>query len=99
MPNPFYQCYAGAAIAAGAEPIFVPARAENGFLPDFAGLDESILERTALVYFCTPGNPQGAVADLAYLENLVALSRKYDFTLVVKSKFSNYYCEKVTRKN
>jgi N-succinyldiaminopimelate aminotransferase len=91
MPNPFYQCYAGAAIAAGAEPIFVSARAENGFLPDFAGLNESILERTALVYFCTPGNPQGAVADLTYLENLVALSRKYDFTLVVDECYAEIY--------
>lgn len=91
MPNPFYQCYAGAAIAAGAEPVFVPALSENGFLPDFSGLDEDILARTALVYFCTPGNPQGAVADLAYLENLVALSRKYDFTLVVDECYAEIY--------
>ena len=91
MPNPFYQCYAGAAIAAGAEPVFVPALSENGFLPDFSGLDDDILARTALVYFCTPGNPQGAVADLAYLENLVALSRKYDFTLVVDECYAEIY--------
>jgi len=91
MPNPFYQCYAGAAIAAGAEPVFVPALAENGFLPDFAGLDEDILTRTALVYFCTPGNPQGAVADLAYLEGLAALSRRYDFTLVVDECYAEIY--------
>jgi succinyldiaminopimelate transaminase len=91
MPNPFYQCYAGAAVAAGAEPVFVNALAENGFLPDFAGLDEDILARTALLYFCTPGNPQGAVADLAYLENLVALSRQYDFTLVVDECYAEIY--------
>ena len=91
MPNPFYQCYAGAAVAAGAEPIFVNTLAENGFLPDFAGLDEGILARTALVYFCTPGNPQGAVADLAYLEALVALSRQYDFTLVVDECYAEIY--------
>ena len=91
MPNPFYQCYAGAAIAAGAEPVFVNALAENHFMPDFAGLDPAILARTALVYFCTPGNPQGAVADLAYLENLVALSRQYDFTLVVDECYAEIY--------
>ena len=91
MPNPFYQCYAGAAIAAGAEPVFVNALAENHFLPDFAGLDPAILARTALVYFCTPGNPQGAVADLAYLENLVALSRQYDFALVVDECYAEIY--------
>ncbi len=91
MPNPFYQCYAGAAVAAGAEPVFVNAVAENGFLPDFSGLDEETLARTALVYFCTPGNPQGAVADLDYLNDLVALSRQYDFTLVVDECYAEIY--------
>lgn len=91
MPNPFYQCYAGAAVAAGAEPVFVNALAENGFLPDFAGLGEATLARTALVYFCTPGNPQGAVADLDYLSNLVALSRRHGFTLVVDECYAEIY--------
>ena len=91
MPNPFYQCYAGAAIAAGAEPVYVNAVAENGFLPDFAGLDPDLLARTALVYFCTPGNPQGAVADLDYLADLVALSRHYNFTLVVDECYAEIY--------
>jgi N-succinyldiaminopimelate aminotransferase len=27
LPNPFYQCYAAAILAAGAEPVYVPARA------------------------------------------------------------------------
>ena len=91
MPNPFYQCYAGAAIAAGAEPIFVSALAENNFLPDFVGLDEAILARTALVYFCTPANPQGAIADLDYLKDLIALSRRYNFTLVVDECYAEIY--------
>ena len=91
MPNPFYQCYAGAAITAGAKPVFVNALAENDFLPDFAILDEDILARTALVYFCTPGNPQGAIANQTYLEELVALSRQYNFTLVVDECYSEIY--------
>ena len=34
MPNPFYQVYAVAALAVGAEPVYVPATAATGFLPD-----------------------------------------------------------------
>ena len=94
MPNPFYQCYAGAAIAAGAKPVFVNAPKENGFLPDFSTLDENILLRTALLYFCTPSNPQGAIADQAYLEGLVALSRQYNFTLVVDECYAEIYDDK-----
>ena len=37
MPNPFYQVYAVAALTVGAEPVYVPATAATGFLPDYAG--------------------------------------------------------------
>lgn len=91
MPNPFYQCYAGAAVAAGAEPIYLPALAENDFLPDFEALDEATLARTALVYLCTPANPQGTVASLDYLERLVTLTRTHDFVLVIDECYAEIY--------
>lgn len=91
MPDPFYQVYAGAAVLAGAEPVFVEATAGGGFLPDFAGLPESLLRRTALAYLCTPSNPQGTVADLAYLRALVALARRHDFVLAVDACYSEVY--------
>lgn len=92
MPNPFYQIYAGAAVVAGAEPVFVSAAAETGFLPDFASLPERILQRAALAYLCTPSNPQGAVADPAYLKDLAALARRHDFMLAVDACYSDVYC-------
>jgi N-succinyldiaminopimelate aminotransferase len=36
MPNPFYQVYAVAALAVGAEPVYVPATETTGDLPDYA---------------------------------------------------------------
>ncbi|MEM9780935.1 MAG: aminotransferase class I/II-fold pyridoxal phosphate-dependent enzyme, partial [Pseudomonadota bacterium] len=63
LPNPFYQCYAVAALAAGAEPVYVPATEATGHLPDFAALPPALLERTAIAYICSPANPQGTVAD------------------------------------
>ena len=78
MPNPFYQCYAAAALAAGAEPVYVPATRETGFMPDFEALPEELLARTAMIYFCSPANPQGAVASLDWLTRLVALARRHD---------------------
>ncbi|MEO1000313.1 MAG: aminotransferase class I/II-fold pyridoxal phosphate-dependent enzyme, partial [Pseudomonadota bacterium] len=70
LPNPFYQCYAAAALAVGAEPVYVPATAETGFLPDFAALPEEILARATIAYMCSPSNPQGAVADTAWWQGL-----------------------------
>ncbi len=49
MPNPFYQCYAAAALGSGAEPLYVASDKANGFLPDFAGLPEETLQRLAAV--------------------------------------------------
>jgi N-succinyldiaminopimelate aminotransferase len=91
LPNPFYQVYAGAALLAGAEPVFVPAGRETGFLPDFTSLDPAILERTALAYLCNPANPQGTVASLAYLETAVGLAHRYGFTLAVDECYSEIY--------
>ena len=82
LPNPFYQVYAGAAMMAGAEPVFV-AGATPFAQPDFAALPAELLERTALAYLCSPANPQGAVADRALLERNVALARRAGFVLAV----------------
>ena len=93
MPNPFYQCYAGAAVAAGAAPVFLPASAETGFLPDLAALSAETLARTALFYLCTPGNPQGAIADLDYLSEALRLAREHDFVLVLDECYAEIYAD------
>lgn len=91
MPNPFYQCYAAAALAAGAEPIYVDAPRETGFLPDFAGLPEELLARTAMIYFCSPANPQGAVASLDYLRSLIGLARRHGILLALDECYADIY--------
>jgi aspartate/methionine/tyrosine aminotransferase len=91
IPNPFYQCYAAAALAAGAEPVFVNATAETGHLPDFAALPTDLLDRTAVVYLCSPANPQGAVADAAYWRALLALAEKHDFRVFADECYSEIW--------
>lgn len=94
MPNPFYQCYAGAAITAGADPIYLPALAESRFLPNFHELSPDLLARTALLYFCSPANPQGSVAELDDLTYLIELAREYDFVLAVDECYAEIYTDK-----
>lgn len=91
IPNPCYHVYCGAAVAAGAEPVFVSATRETGFQPDYAALDPALLERTALAYFCTPSNPQGAVADLAQMQDLIRLARGHDFTIAFDECYAEIY--------
>jgi len=91
MPNPFYQCYAAAALAAGAEPLYVPALKDNGFLPDYAGLPAAVLDRIAAVYVCSPSNPEGAVADEAYWRGLFALADRHDFIVLADECYADIW--------
>lgn len=81
MPNPFYQVYAVAALAMGAEPIYVPATAATGFLPDYGSLPRDVLDRVAIAYLCSPANPQGAVASSDYWADLLSLAERHDFRI------------------
>ena len=94
MPNPFYQCYAAAALGSGAEPLYVAAKKENGFLPDFAQLPEETLERLAAVYICSPSNPEGAVADQTYWTTLFRLADRYDFVVLADECYADIWFDK-----
>lgn len=91
MPNPFYQCYAAAALAAGAEPLYVPSRKQNGFLPDYAALPDDMLKRIAAVYICSPSNPEGAVADGAYWRALFDLADRHDFLVLADECYADIW--------
>lgn len=91
IPNPFYQVYAVGTLAAAAEPVFVNATAANGFLPRFDELDPALLDRTALVYVCSPSNPQGAVADRAYWRALIAAAERHDFVILADECYAEIY--------
>lgn len=90
-PNPFYQAYGASALSVSARLKLVPALEENGFLPDYCGLDPAILNATEVAYICSPSNPQGAVADHAYLAALINLAEKYDFKIISDECYSEIY--------
>jgi N-succinyldiaminopimelate aminotransferase len=91
IPNPFYAAYAAGAAAADCEPVYLPATAATGFLPDLDALPEELLARTVAFFFASPANPQGAVADLAYLERIVALARRHGFLVFSDECYSEIY--------
>lgn len=91
LPNPFYQVYAGAAVMAGAEPVFVPGINGPSSQPDFSTLPAEALDRTALAYLCSPANPQGMVADADLLERQVKTARKHGFVLASDECYSEIW--------
>lgn len=91
LPNPFYQVYMVAALSVGAEPVLLPATPETGHLPDFGAVPEAVLERTAVVYLCSPSNPQGAVASASYWRDLIGLAERHDFRVFADECYSEIY--------
>lgn len=93
VPNPLYHVYAGAGIMAGAQPMFLPTGKATGFLPDYSQVPTDVWPRVALVYLCTPANPQGAQATLPYLKDLIARAVEHDFVVAVDECYSEIYDE------
>ena len=90
-PNPFYQIYEGAAFLAGAQPYFLNTSPENNHAMDFASVPADVLNRTQLVYVCSPGNPSGKVMSLAQWKDLFELSDQCNFVIAADECYSEIY--------
>jgi len=78
-PNPFYQIYEGAAILAGAAPVYGEPRSWEG---------------VQLVYACSPANPSGAVMGLEAWKRLFELSDRHGFVIASDECYSEIYFDR-----
>lgn len=67
---------------AGAIPVIVRAREENGWLPDVDDLKKAITPRTRMLLINSPSNPTGAVYPRELMEAIAALAIKHNLFVV-----------------
>lgn len=91
MPNPFYQIYEGAALLAGAEPVFLNTFAAQRFQPDLDAVPAAVWKRCDVLFLCTPGNPTGSVLSLDFLRHALELAEKHDFVIASDECYSELY--------
>jgi N-succinyldiaminopimelate aminotransferase len=91
MPNPFYQIYEGAALLAGAEPVFLNTTSANRFQPDLDTVPAEVWKRCDVLFLCSPGNPTGAVLSLDFLRHALRLAEKYDFVVASDECYAELY--------
>lgn len=96
MPNPFYQIYEGAALLAGATPVYLSCNEANHHLPDIDQVPATTWQDCQLLYLCSPGNPCGAVYSLAQLQRLIELADRYDFIIASDECYSEIYLDEST---
>jgi N-succinyldiaminopimelate aminotransferase len=90
-PNPFYQIYEGAALLAGAEPLFLNQTESNKFGLDLDSLRDEQWNRTQLLYVCSPANPSGRVLTLDDWRALFDRSDRYGFVIASDECYSEIY--------
>ncbi|MCK7544470.1 succinyldiaminopimelate transaminase [Marinobacter bryozoorum] len=90
-PNPFYQIYEGAALLAGATPVYLPCDGNNGFIPDFDAVPESVWKDCQILFLCSPGNPSGAVIPRETLVRVIELADQHDFIIASDECYSELY--------
>ena len=90
-PNPFYQIYEGAALLAGATPVFLNSRAAGGFRADPEALPDATWRNVQLLYVCSPGNPTGTVLRLDEWRCLFELSDRHGFAIAADECYSELY--------
>lgn len=88
MGDIHYPIHARSAQLAGADVVFVPLRAERGFVPDLSAISVADLDRASMMIVNYPHNPTGATCDLAFLSDAVALCRENDILLVSDLAYS-----------
>ena len=91
MPNPFYQIYEGAALLAGAEPVYLDCVASSGWLPDLDAVAAADWDRCQVLFLCSPGNPTGAVMPESYLRRAIELADRHDFVIASDECYSEIY--------
>lgn len=91
MPNPFYQIYEGAALLAGAEPVFLNTTAGNRFQPDLDAVPAEVWKRCEILFLCSPGNPTGSVLSLDFLRHALKLADKHDFVIASDECYAELY--------
>jgi N-succinyldiaminopimelate aminotransferase len=90
-PNPFYQIYEGAALLAGATPLFLSTTPDNGFRMAFDALPARDWSGVQLVYVCSPGNPTGRVMTIDEWKTLFELADRHRFVIAADECYSEIY--------
>lgn len=87
VPDPGYAPYFGGGHFAGAKVIRAPLREANGFLVSPETI-RSAPGRLRIVYLNYPNNPTSAIAELGYLEQVVAACRERGAVLLYDNAYS-----------
>lgn len=88
MTNPGYPAYRASIWLAGGDPINIPIRKENGFLPKLDKIPFDVAWHAKAIYLNYPNNPTGATATLKFFDDLVEFAEKFNIVVCHDNPYS-----------
>lgn len=82
--DPSYPAYVDSSVMAGREIVFLPCRAENGFVPELPK------EKADIIYLCFPNNPTGVVLTHAQLQKWVDYARANQSIIIFDATYESF---------
>lgn len=82
LPDPGYPDYMSGAPLAGIDMDLMTLEPDNNYLPDYSELEQSVIDRAAMMYLNYPNNPTGAVATKALFDDTVEFAKANNIAVV-----------------
>jgi len=82
IPSPYWLSYPEMVRIAGADPIFIQTREQNGWKMTAEEFENAMTPRTKMVILNTPGNPTGSVYTREELEKIVEVAAEEDILIL-----------------
>lgn len=73
--------------------VFVPAKAENGFIPSLSAWEKALTANSRAMVINYPANPTGAIPAQEYLQSLLDFARAHDLWVISDEVYENLYFE------
>jgi aminotransferase len=90
VPTPHYANYPMDTVACGAEPIFVPLKEDEGFVPNMAVLKQYVTSKTRALVFANPNNPLGITWPDDTIRNLAEFAKKHNLIVLVDEIYREF---------
>ena len=81
----------------GVEPVALPARADNGFVPDPQDARRLMTDRIKAILLISPNNPTGAVYPEQVLQEFADLAAEQGIALIVDETYRDFLAPEVSR--
>ncbi|MNO24798.1 Glutamate-pyruvate aminotransferase AlaC [compost metagenome] len=82
VPDPGYPIYSGSLAIAGVRAWMLPLLEQKNFIPDLDSIPDEVWQEAVFILLSFPGNPISTTVDLAYMEKLISLARKWNVLVI-----------------